>query len=594
MTHQSKIAPFKDAGIALLFAVLAVSFSGLCEPWLSILCGAASAIRLSKFDIRASSFLYIAILCVSFMEGRSWFLGASTIAFGISGLLATWIFQIPTLPKIKIARRIIEILPALLILLMMPLPVSIFSTKAPKRGIIDAGVWAKSVELPKGEEALSTKYQYGYEQFKTSQKAEIVFTHQSLNGFDELILITPTTPFDDKFSNDLADWTSKGGRLLIVADHTNLFGHQTVLKKIVDKFGIGIRPDAVFETKTNGGTYSNLLDKFVGLTPCSISKGVIPRLRMEGWSEHPNYTAPSFFGKMDPSNDDQWGHHTVLGSRRHGLGEVSIFSDSTFFANFAINRWSSNILEASLFWNRTSSIMALVGLLALLAYLKKPLASFLALGVALVIISPSMGFTTHVNEAHSISITLAPPESITNSEEREKGFGSSLFASAYAFDIGIRWDNDAALNFKDTLLKNGIALKPVSESAELSGWEKFPTFEIEQILNNRFYIDENSFWFSQGVGPVRAANMANCWKTFGAKLPGYLEILTVISLEEKIIQSADGTTRHSTICNLPGNWVIFDDRIVGRWIPQSSKWLVRKEWQLGPLLQKDMMLSPAQ
>ena len=591
--HQNKLETFKDAGIATLFAILAIYFSGLSEPWLPILCGAASAVRLSKFDIGGRSFVFLVVIGTSFLENRTWFLGNSTIAFGISGFAATWIFHtIPRLSLMKATQRIVEILPALLVIIMMPLPASIGSAKNPKRGMIDAGVWAKTDQLPKGQEALSTKHQYGYEQFKTSQHAELVSPHQSLKGFDELILITPTIPFDDEFANAVSNWTSSGGRLLIVADHTNLFGHQTVLKKIVEEFGIALRPDALFETDTNGGIYGNLVEKFAGLTPCSISKGVIPRLKMAGWSERPDYTATSFFGKMDPTNDDQWGHHVVLGSKRYGLGEVSVFSDSTFFANFAINRWSSNVMESSMFWNRGSSLMAVMGLLGLLAYLKKPVSWLLFSGISLVILSPSIGFNTHGPGPHSTLVTLKPPDSVSNdSEERDKGVGSSLLASAYAFDLGIQWDQKAKLSFRDHIHTKGIALKASSNTEDPENWTRIPPFDIQEILNRRFYIDQNTFWYAQGAGLVRTANMANCWRSLGATIPDSIGKLTITNRDAKNLRGSDGKVYPTKVCSLPDNWVIFDDRIVGRWVPESSKWLVRKEWQLGPWLKGDLLFE---
>jgi hypothetical protein len=594
MMPQNRIKPIQDALIATMFAILMVQFSGSAEPWLPIACGLAAAVSLSDYNVRTRSLLFLLVTCLAFLESAPWFLGKPSMAFGISGLVASTILLItPNTNTLKVVTRAIQVLPMGLIVSMMPISASIFSSKTPKRAILNGGVWATVAHLPEGQEALSTTHQYTYEKLQKLLAARVISSDESLATFDELIIITPTTPFSSQNIQSIRKWTHGGGRLIIIADHTNLFGHQTVLQQLTDQFGIGLRPDALFETETNGGIYGNILTQFAGLTPCSISKGVIPRLKMAAWSENPDYTASSFFGELDPTNDDRFGHYPILGSKRYGLGEVAVFTDSTFFANFAINRWSSQTLLSSLLWTRTASTTAILGVICLLGYLIKPKAWLLVCGGSLVFLSPSLGFSPSTTQSGTSIVKLARPEGVANeSEERDKGTASSLLASAYAFDVTIEWDQSGATTFRNHIRKNGIQLKPALAGAQK--WPGIPTFDIQQITDGKFYIDQNSFWFSQGAGLIRTANMANLWRSLGAKLVSSPVNLAVINKSEKLLAGPDGKSVKTLVTNLSDNWVIIDERIVAKWIPESSKWLARKEWQLGPWLKKDLIFEPIQ
>ncbi len=590
----NRIKFFLDAMIAIMIVVLMIHFSGLADPWLPLACSFAVALVLSDYNVRLRSLLFLLVTGLSVLESQLWFLGEHSIVFGLCGLVASIILHIlPTVNTLKGVRRAIQILPIGWIISMMPITASFLSPKNPKRAILNAGVWATVSHLPEGQEALSTKHQYTYEKFQKSLGAKVILPNESLATVDELIIITPTTPFSPQTIQSILQWTHSGGRLIIIGDHTNLFGHQTVLQKLTDHFRIGIRPDALFETETNGGIYGNFLTQFAGLTPCSVSKGVIPRLKMAAWSENPDYTASSFFGELDPTNDDRFGHYPVLGSKRYGLGEVSVFTDSTFFANFAINRWSSQNLLSSLLWTPASSTTAILGLICLLGYLIKPQAWLLLCGGALTLLSPSLGFASRITPPEASIVKLARPEGVANeSEERDKGEASSLLASAYAFGVGIQWDQNSSTTFQDHIRKHGIPLKP--NRSDTSKWPEIPKMEIQQIESGRFYIDQNSFWFGQGAGPIRTANMANLWISLGAKPILSPVNLAVINKSEKLLAGPDGKSVKVQITNLAGNWVIIDDQIVAKWIPEFSKWLARREWQLGPWLKKDLILEPVQ
>jgi hypothetical protein len=161
MMPQNRIKLFQDAVIATMFSILMIHFSGLAEPWLPIACGLAAAISLSNYNVRIRNLLFLLVTCLSFLESAPWLLGKPSMAFGISGLVASTILLItPNTNALKGVTRAIQILPIGLIVSMMPISASIFSPKTPKRAILDGGVWATVSHLPEGQEALSTKHQY--------------------------------------------------------------------------------------------------------------------------------------------------------------------------------------------------------------------------------------------------------------------------------------------------------------------------------------------------------------------------------------------------------------------------------------------------
>lgn len=461
------------------------------------------------------------------------------------------------------------------------------SKQAISTGIVQDGKWANNASYPIGHESIKMKYQYSYDIFSLLQKADIINSESEINKYNKLIIITPTKPFSNTYLSNLHSWVLSGGVLLIVADHTNLFGHQTVLSPLLDKFKVKIEPDALFEDKTNGGTYENLLVKFSGLTPCSISYGVIPRLWMRGYSEHPNYQSPSFFGNLSISNDDNAGFFTVLGSKRVGFGEITVFSDSTFLSNFAINRWSTKVLLNCLNWPLQSTIMAYSALVIVLISFYFSGNIFIIISYVLLILSPSLGFKPFINPKDNVFMKPPYGPSLSLSEERDQGIGSSILASAYAFNISINYNSNNQVTFSEKFNK-GI---PLSNATPIKNqdWSKIPPFNYADIQRGDFYSDTNSFWFGQGVGDIRGANMANFWRTCGAPIasPLYPNILS-----EKYVSIflESGEIRKHGIVELSDNWIIIDNRLIGKFVDGSDKILLRREWQFGPWLKNDLVI----
>jgi hypothetical protein len=458
-----------------------------------------------------------------------------------------------------------------------------------KTAIIQDGKWGVISSYQAGYDSIKMQNQYGYNLFSNALNASIINSEMPLDDFLRLIIITPTKPFSNKFIDNVYCWVKNGGQIIIIADHTNLFGHQTVLSNLLKKFNVTIEPDSVFEDLTNGGTYENLFVKISGLTPCSITSGLIPRLWMHGYSEYPDYQAPSFFGNLSISNEDKKGVFMVLGSRRIGFGEISVFSDSTFFSNFAINRWSSNILLNNLNWPIESNILALISLiLCVISFFYFNNISY-PVSLFCLLIAPSLGFDKSI-PSNNINLFFKPPinPAIPKSEERDNGFGSSQLASAFGFNISIAYSSNSSHTFAD-YFNNGIKYSSNKVLAD-NDWLTLPEFNYSDILKGDFYSDSNSFWFGQGVGDIRGSNMANFWIKCGAPISRPLYPSVLSSTTVKIIDP-EGVARDHRILELSNDWLILDSRLIGKFVKGTNKILVRKEWQLGNFLKNDLALD---
>ena len=574
--------------VALLFCISIVyGFANISTP---VFCGFSSGIKFAKNPLRYKLVAFSFLISISLLQWSTDTLGNSILMYGIGGILGSFIFNY--IPHISFLRKIPEVICIVSIIFFVPVVASFSKSNADTRGLLIGGKWARVITESQNNEVLTSNSQYSYNEFKSRLEAQIITPEDKFSKFKEIYIITPTKPFTSENKKKLLEWTASGGKLFIAADHTNLFGHQTVLENILNDFGISINPDSVFEQKTNGGTYENFFNSLSGLTPCSIQNGVIPRLWMAGFSEEPDYTAPSFFGQLSPSNDDIRGYHVIMGSRRYGLGEVSVFTDSTFFANFAINRWSSAVVLNSLFWPLKATIFLMAGVI--IFFLSQNIKKFsvgLSLGLFLILIAPFLGFQAKASNKSDFSIILKPSShpSATNSEDREKGQGCSVLASAYGLGVRVGWSDASNKTFIENLSK-GIPIKnpKLSDSSDFSSLTEF---DYGAIIDGHFYIDNNSFWFSQGAGPVRTSNMSNFWQSAGAdfKTVTAPQILLQSTIMGRI---GEGTPKPYELIHLENNWAIVDNKIVARWVPEAKKWLIRKEWQFGDYFKNDLVLTP--
>lgn len=171
-----------------------------------------------------------------------------------------------------------------------------------------------------------------------------------LESTDVLIIKTPTAAYSNAEIAEITGFVERGGGLLLVGDHTNLFGMTTYLNEIAAPFDMRFNPDDTFDIATTGlSTYRpgrppphpavRGIKRFEFLTSCTVAASLCAEPAILGCglaSEDGAYSHPNFFGNLAFDLRDRFGVFLQAASRRFGRGRVFLFGDSTCFSNFCL------------------------------------------------------------------------------------------------------------------------------------------------------------------------------------------------------------------------------------------------------------------
>jgi hypothetical protein len=185
--------------------------------------------------------------------------------------------------------------------------------------------------------------------YTVSVNSESISTAR-LDSIDVLMIKTPTEPFGAGEIDAIEAFVAGGGGLLLIGDHTNLFGMSTHLDALGERFGMRFRCDDTFDIVTTGFSHyrkprsgfhpaAREVRDFGFLTSCSIEGGMRTRPVMLGCglgSEEADYSHPNFFGNIAYELCDRFGVFLQAGAAAFGEGRVMLFSDSTCFSNFCM------------------------------------------------------------------------------------------------------------------------------------------------------------------------------------------------------------------------------------------------------------------
>lgn len=202
------------------------------------------------------------------------------------------------------------------------------------------GVWASASS---GGNKIDIQSQYSYSHLLKLLRAEELkeIPHEDIDEFGEIWLVTPTKPLTDEELRLIHRWVYRGGKLFVIGDHTDLFGHATALTPLMDIFNVSINTDAIWGMEGPDASFHSVRGKSIGLTACSFQGDGDPIYVALGYSEDADYSGRSFFGNVQKTDDDLAGLHFIGMRSTHGFGQVISFGDSTMFADFAISRHGS-------------------------------------------------------------------------------------------------------------------------------------------------------------------------------------------------------------------------------------------------------------
>lgn len=171
----------------------------------------------------------------------------------------------------------------------------------------------------------------------------------TLADVDVLVVKTPTEAYAPEEIDAVERFVRRGGGLLLVGDHTNVFGTTTHLAPLAERFGLELATDATYDLPTGGlslyrapralphGAVAHL-PPFLFATSCSLRGAPWARsVQTDGGllALPADYAKKGYFAERE----DGWlfhpfglFHQTL--SVGHGRGRVVAFSDSTVWSNF--------------------------------------------------------------------------------------------------------------------------------------------------------------------------------------------------------------------------------------------------------------------
>ncbi|MCU0781396.1 MAG: DUF4350 domain-containing protein [Akkermansiaceae bacterium] len=207
-------------------------------------------------------------------------------------------------------------------------------------------------------------------------------TAADLAGASTLVVYDP----DRRFSKDqlalIHDFVREGGGLLVIGDHTNVFGGTTHLNELCAPFGFQLRDDVLFDLDEDfhqmlyPPPLANSLWHGMGMFklrgPASIRPTSIwtrPVYHVDhSKSVRAIYSVNNFFPPPHDHPRMKSGDFCVAATARYGRGRVIAWGDSTVFSNFEIfypGKYEFLLNAAHWLNHRDSSLSALVRTLAL-------------------------------------------------------------------------------------------------------------------------------------------------------------------------------------------------------------------------------------
>ena len=166
------------------------------------------------------------------------------------------------------------------------------------------------------------------------------------------VLKMPTLSLSDAFADHLEAWVRAGGRLLVVADHTDLYDTSQYLNAVLaTRFGLKLNPDAVYDRI--GMPTVPVTERFAALfgrvdangrplpwqTGCSLAampaNGVVLATFGPSFSEPGDYSRQNRFGPFTPRTSLRFTDHVAAAAFGVGKGAVAIILDSTPWSNFS-------------------------------------------------------------------------------------------------------------------------------------------------------------------------------------------------------------------------------------------------------------------
>lgn len=189
-------------------------------------------------------------------------------------------------------------------------------------------------------------YDYLSHYYSTSRLTKPI-DDKAFERCDVLVLKVPTRRYALDEIETMRRFVERGGGLLLIGEHTNVFGTGTYLNEVARRFGFQFRYDclfgidSVFEQQLAQQLVPHPVLQYVPAmdfaTSCSIAplgrgRAVIRSTGLK--NKLADYHVENFYPLATDTASMRYGSFVQLWSTRYGRGRVLGFTDSTIFSNF--------------------------------------------------------------------------------------------------------------------------------------------------------------------------------------------------------------------------------------------------------------------
>ena len=332
-----------------------------------------------------------------------------------------------------------------------------------------------------------------FESFYPVQLATGRLTARDLDGASTLVIYDPDRRFNGDEIKLVRDFVREGGGLLVVGDHTNVFGSASHLNELCEPFGFQYRDDVLFDLASPWKTFGK--PRPAPAAPGAPPKDVRSEFQDEDFHQvlDAPWLAPAAWHGMEffklrgptsirptsiwtrpvyqvghsksvraiysvnnfypPPHDDPkmgFGDFCVAATAKYGRGRVAAWADSTVFSNFEIfypgkyefllntMNWLGHRDSALPELGRRMGLLALcAGMIGVMAWFRRPgvwLAASSALAVAL---GAAWGVSRYAeSRSAKFPLPIAPSEWVVfAADSKDKAHHLRGFISEEPYDI---------------------------------------------------------------------------------------------------------------------------------------------------------------
>ncbi|HEV8293613.1 MAG TPA: hypothetical protein VGP94_16885, partial [Tepidisphaeraceae bacterium] len=193
----------------------------------------------------------------------------------------------------------------------------------------------------------ATMYDY-WSRFYQVGRVKNSINDATLKNCDVLVCKVPTSAYSDGEVEAITKWVEAGGGLLLVGEHTDVFGTGSHLNQIARKYNFEFRSDCLFGLESVFEEHFDLpliphpilqgMPDMDFAVSCSIdpkNSGGFVVMRGTALKNMPaDYHASNFYPQVEDRPESRYGAFVQLLALRSGSGRVAAFTDSTIWSNF--------------------------------------------------------------------------------------------------------------------------------------------------------------------------------------------------------------------------------------------------------------------